>query len=105
MKTVFIVAGPNGAGKTSFALEYHPNEASCLTFINADLIVTQQRKDTTSKGPLGSDSASALEALRRAAVIARRRAIETSGYVTVFRDGKIVRDTTVEPPDRPSEHS
>ena len=38
MKTVFIVAGPNGAGKTSFALEYLPNEASCLTFINADLI-------------------------------------------------------------------
>ena len=37
-KTVFIVAGPNGAGKTSFALEYLPNEASCLTFINADLI-------------------------------------------------------------------
>ncbi len=67
--------------------------------------MTKQRKDTTSKGPPGSDSASALEALRRAAVIARRRAIETSGYVTVFRDGKIVRDTTVEPPDRPSEHS
>ena len=38
MKTVFIVAGPNGAGKTSFALEYLPKEARCLTFINADLI-------------------------------------------------------------------
>lgn len=38
MKRILIIAGPNGAGKTSFALEVLPNEASCLTFINADLI-------------------------------------------------------------------
>jgi len=35
---VVILAGPNGAGKTTFAQEFLPNEASCLTFINADLI-------------------------------------------------------------------
>ena len=38
MKRILIIAGPNGAGKTSFALEVLPNEASGLTFINADLI-------------------------------------------------------------------
>jgi predicted ABC-type ATPase len=38
MKKVIIIAGPNGAGKTTFAREYLPNEASCPTFINADLI-------------------------------------------------------------------
>ena len=32
-----IIAGPNGAGKTTFAREFLPQEASCLTFINADL--------------------------------------------------------------------
>ena len=35
---VLIIAGPNGAGKTTFATEYLPNEASCTTFVNADLI-------------------------------------------------------------------
>ena len=35
---VIILAGPNGAGKTTFAQEFLPNEASCPTFINADLI-------------------------------------------------------------------
>lgn len=37
-KKIIIIAGPNGAGKTTFAREYLPNEASCPTFINADLI-------------------------------------------------------------------
>ena len=37
-KEVLILAGPNGAGKTTFAREFLPAEASCLTFINADLI-------------------------------------------------------------------
>jgi predicted ABC-type ATPase len=31
-------AGPNGAGKTTFAREFLPHEASCLKFVNADLI-------------------------------------------------------------------
>ncbi len=35
---IIIIAGPNGAGKTTFATEFLPNEADCLTFINADLI-------------------------------------------------------------------
>jgi len=37
-KEVLILAGPNGAGKTTFAREFLQNEASCPTFINADLI-------------------------------------------------------------------
>lgn len=37
-KKILIIAGPNGAGKTSFATEFLPNEAGCLTFINADMI-------------------------------------------------------------------
>jgi predicted ABC-type ATPase len=37
-QTIIIIAGPNGAGKTTFAREFLPQEASCLTFINADLI-------------------------------------------------------------------
>ena len=34
----YIIAGPNGAGKTTFARTFLPNDASCTTFINADLI-------------------------------------------------------------------
>ncbi len=37
-KKIIIIAGPNGAGKTTFAMEFLPNEANTLTFINADLI-------------------------------------------------------------------
>lgn len=35
---VIIIAGPNGAGKSTFARQFLPNEASCPTFVNADLI-------------------------------------------------------------------
>lgn len=38
MKKIIIIAGPNGAGKTTFARAFLPQEASCLQFINADLI-------------------------------------------------------------------
>ena len=38
MPTCWIMAGPNGAGKTTFALEYLPQIASGVRFINADLI-------------------------------------------------------------------
>lgn len=38
MPTCWIIAGPNGAGKTTFALEYLPQVAQCLRFVNADLI-------------------------------------------------------------------
>ena len=34
-------------------------------------------------------------AMRRAAVEARQRAIDTNGYVETWRDGKMVRDTEV----------
>lgn len=37
-KKILIIAGSNGAGKTTFAREFLPNEAHCITFINADLI-------------------------------------------------------------------
>jgi predicted ABC-type ATPase len=37
-KKVILFAGPNGAGKTTFAREFLPNEAHCVTFLNADLI-------------------------------------------------------------------
>jgi hypothetical protein len=36
--TIIIIAGPNGAAKTTFAREFLPQEADCLTFISADLI-------------------------------------------------------------------
>ncbi|RKZ37726.1 MAG: Zeta toxin family protein [Gammaproteobacteria bacterium] len=34
----YIIAGPNGAGKTTFAKKFLPEEASCLNYVNADLI-------------------------------------------------------------------
>ncbi len=34
----YIIAGPNGAGKTTFAKAFLPEEASCLNYVNADLI-------------------------------------------------------------------
>ena len=34
----YIIAGPNGAGKTTFAKTFLPKEASCLNYVNADLI-------------------------------------------------------------------
>ena len=37
-KRIIMIAGPNGAGKTTFARSFLPAEASCLRFINADLI-------------------------------------------------------------------
>ena len=38
VKKILIIAGPNGAGKSTFAGEFLPNEAACVTFVNADLI-------------------------------------------------------------------
>lgn len=39
----------------------------------------------------------ALNALRRAAIEARRKAIETDGYVLTWRNGEMVYDTEVNP--------
>ena len=44
-------------------------------------------------------NAGADAAMRRAAIKARRRAIETTGSVPTWRDGKIVYDTEVWPAD------
>ena len=51
--------------------------------------------NTDEKGqePMNADNAAALAALRRAAVIARRRALAVSGYVLIGKDGKIVRES------------
>ncbi len=48
-----------------------------------------------SSDQLTPDSLAALAALRRAAVKARRQAIETTGSVPVWKDGKIVYETEV----------
>lgn len=48
-----------------------------------------------TKRPRSERFIGAEAALRRAAVKARRRAIETTGSVPTWRDGKIVYDTEV----------
>ena len=48
----------------------------------------QERQVQRSIGP-----EAALAALRRASDIARRRALETTGSVAIFRDGEIVYET------------
>lgn len=45
--------------------------------------------------PRDPDFAGAEAALKRAAIKARRRAIETSGSVAIFEDGKIVHVTEI----------
>ena len=42
-----------------------------------------------------ADALGALAAMRRAAIKARRRAIETTGSVPTWKDGKIVYETEV----------
>lgn len=49
---------------------------------------SQERPVQRSIGP-----EAALAALRRASDIARRRALETTGSVAIFRDGEIVYET------------
>ena len=55
--------------------------------------LSEDKKAT--KRPRSKDFIGAEAALRRAAVKARRRAIETTGSVPTWRDGKIVYDTEV----------
>ena len=49
----------------------------------------------TAKGERPAHFIGAEDALRRAAIKARKRAIETTGSVPTWRDGKIVYDTEV----------
>ena len=49
--------------------------------------------DERGQEPMNADNAAALAALRRAAVVARRRALAVSGYVLIGKDGKIVRES------------
>ena len=64
--------------------------------------VTTEQPITTTEEPATPEESSepdhfdlALIAMRRAAIKARRRAIETTGSVPTWRDGKIVYDTEV----------
>ena len=49
--------------------------------------------DERGQEPANADNAAALAALRRAAVIVRRRALAVSGYVLIGKNGKIVRES------------
>ena len=55
----------------------------------------EQENGNSAKRPLSADFIGAEKALRRAAIKARKRAIETTGSVPTWRDGKIVYDTEV----------
>ena len=51
------------------------------------------QENTGSSQYINEDNAGALSALRRAAMKARRRALETSGSVAIWRDGKLVYES------------
>lgn len=55
----------------------------------------EHKNNSRAKQALSADFIGAEKALRRAAVKARKRAIETTGAVPTWRDGKIVYDTEV----------
>ena len=57
--------------------------------------MTAEIPATLEQTPEPDHAELALVAMRRAAIKARRRAIETKGYVVTWRDGKMVRDTEV----------
>ena len=51
-KQVLILAGPNGAGKTTFAREFLVTEASCPTFLNADIIAAELSPESPSRAAM-----------------------------------------------------
>ena len=57
--------------------------------------MNSEKPETQEQSPEPDHADLALIAMRRAAVKARRRAIETTGSVPTWRDGKIVYDTEV----------
>ena len=54
-----------------------------------------QENRSPSKKPRDPDLIGAEAAMLRASERARRRAIETTGSVAIFRDGKIVREKDI----------
>lgn len=57
--------------------------------------MTSNSSETSEQPPELDHAELALTAMRRAAIKARRRAIETTGSVPTWRDGEIVYDTEV----------
>ena len=53
----------------------------------------EEKQKIESNAKQSAESTGALAALRRAAIVARRRALENSGGVTIFRDGEMVWET------------
>lgn len=88
-KTILIIAGPPGAGKTTFAAEFLLNESGCRTFVNTDMIAAGLNPFDPERSAVAADR----PMLRRAAIKARKRAVETTGSVPTWRDGKIIYET------------
>lgn len=57
--------------------------------------IVNVKHSNMKKRPRSADSVAAEAAMRRAAIKARKRAIETTGSVPTWRDGKIVYETEV----------
>jgi hypothetical protein len=53
-------------------------------------------KEQSGIVPASTESAHALAALRRASIVARRRALENAGGVYIWRDGEMVWETEPE---------
>lgn len=58
----------------------------------------ETRNEKSVKKTRDPDLAGAEAAMQRAAVRARRRALETTGYVVVYKDGKIIEEKLPENP-------
>ena len=73
----YIIAGPNGSGKTTFAMDFLPDYAKCINFVNADLIA----RGISPFVPEKSSLAAGRMALRKINELIKKReniAIETT---------------------------
>jgi predicted ABC-type ATPase len=88
-KRILVLAGPNGAGKTTFAREFLIPEASCPTFLNADLIAADLSPHDPARAAMRS-ARLMLHAMDEAASTGASFAFETTlanrGYARRFRD-------------------
>ena len=88
-KKILIIAGPNGAGKTTFAREFLPQEASCPTFVNADLIAAGFSPFAPEVAAMKAGRLM-LQEIRSLASAGSNFAFETTlsgrGYVRLLRD-------------------